>query len=104
VGRGTAEVTAVTDPEGGTVVRRVTGERFFASCDDLAGRFDYAGDPDRLIVGLSAAHVWDASSVAALDAVETKDAQRGKSVEITGLNEPSARIHETLGGELTGSH
>ncbi|MET8813846.1 SulP family inorganic anion transporter [Streptomyces sp. NPDC004549] len=95
-----AEVTAVTDPDGGTVVYRVTGALFFASSDELVGRFDYAGDPGRVVIDLSAAHVWDASSVAALDAVETKYAQRGKTVEITGLNEPSARIHGTLSGEL----
>ncbi|MEV5462549.1 SulP family inorganic anion transporter [Streptomyces cellulosae] len=98
-----AEVTAVTDPDGGTVVYRVTGELFFASSNELVGQFSYATDPDRVVIDLSAAHIWDASSVAALDAVETKYAQRGKTVEIVGLNEPSARIHRTLSGELTGS-
>ncbi|MET9659779.1 hypothetical protein [Streptomyces sp. NPDC006510] len=34
----------------------------------------------------------------------TKYAQHGRTVEITGLNEPSAEIHKTLGGGLTGSH
>ncbi|MGR4853165.1 SulP family inorganic anion transporter [Streptomyces sp. LARHCF252] len=99
-----AEVTAVTDPDSGAVVYRVTGELFFASSNDLVGRFDYATDADKVVIDLSAAHVWDASSVAALDAIETKYAQRGKTVEIIGLNEPSARIHESLSGELTGSH
>ncbi|GAA3496262.1 SulP family inorganic anion transporter [Streptomyces prasinosporus] len=98
-----AEVTAVTDPDGGTVVYRVTGELFFASSNDLVGQFSYATDPDRVVIDLSAAHIWDASSVAALDAIGTKYAQRGKTVEIVGLNEPSARIHKTLSGELTGS-
>ncbi|WP_427763949.1 SulP family inorganic anion transporter [Streptomyces sp. DSM 41931] len=98
-----AEVTAVTDPDGGTVVYRVTGELFFASSNDLVGRFSYATDPDKVVIDLSAAHIWDASSVAALDAIGTKYARRGKTVEIVGLNEPSARIHKTLSGELTGS-
>ncbi|MFJ2815827.1 SulP family inorganic anion transporter [Streptomyces sp. NPDC087294] len=96
-----AEVTSVIDPDGTTAVYRVTGELFFASANDLVGRFDYAGDPERIVIDLSATHVWDASSVAALDAVETKYAQRGKAVEITGLNEPSARLHGRLSGELT---
>ncbi len=95
-----AEVTAVTDPDDSTVVYRVTGELFFASSNDLVGQFDYATDPDQVVIDLSAAHIWDASSVAALDAIETKYAQRGKTVEIIGLNEPSARIHGTLSGEL----
>jgi SulP family sulfate permease len=99
-----ADVTAVTDPDDATVVYRVTGELFFASSNDLVGRFDYAGDPEKVVIDLSAAHIWDASSVAALDAIETKYAQRGKSVEIIGLNDPSADLHGKLTGELAGSH
>ncbi|WP_208862058.1 SulP family inorganic anion transporter [Streptomyces griseorubens] len=97
-----AEVTAVTDPDGAAVVYRVTGELFFASSNELVGQFSYGTDPDRVVIDLSAAHIWDASSVAALDAVGTKYAQRGKTVEIVGLNEPSARMHKTLSGELAG--
>lgn len=97
-----AEVTAVTDPDGTTVVYRVTGALFFASSNDLVGRFDYAGDPGRVVIDLSAAHIWDASSVAALDAIEAKYARRGKTVEITGLNAPSAHLHERLTGEPAG--
>ncbi|MFE1369212.1 SulP family inorganic anion transporter [Streptomyces anulatus] len=99
-----AEVTAVIDPDRTTVVYRVTGELFFASSNDLVGRFDYAGDPDRVVIDLSSAHIWDASSVAALDAIGTKYAQRGKTVEITGLNDPSARLHDRLSGELAAGH
>ncbi|MEU9554371.1 SulP family inorganic anion transporter [Streptomyces fumanus] len=99
-----ARVTAVTDPDGETVVYSVTGALFFASSNDLVTRFDYANDPGRVVIDLSGAHIWDASSVAALDAIETKYAQRGKKVEITGLNDPSADLHGRLTGELTGSH
>ncbi|PWI11979.1 sodium-independent anion transporter [Streptomyces sp. NWU339] len=99
-----AEVTAVVDPDGKTVVYRVTGELFFASSNDLVGQFDYATDPDKVIIDLSSAHIWDASSVAALDAIETKYAQRGKTVEITGLNTPSAHLHGKLSGELAAGH
>ncbi|WP_329595662.1 SulP family inorganic anion transporter (plasmid) [Streptomyces sp. NBC_01362] len=99
-----ADVTSVTDPDGTGVVYSVTGELFFASSNDLVGRFDYTGDPDKVVIDLSAAHVWDASSVAALDAVETKYAQRGKDVKIIGLNDPSADLHGRLTGELTGGH
>ncbi|MEU7072102.1 SulP family inorganic anion transporter [Streptomyces narbonensis] len=96
-----ADVTAVIDPDGTTVVYRVTGALFFASSNDLVGRFAYATDPGRVVIDLSAAHIWDASSVAALDAIETRYAQRGKTVEIIGLNAPSAALHEKLSGELT---
>ncbi|MFJ2848999.1 MULTISPECIES: SulP family inorganic anion transporter [Streptomyces] len=99
-----AEVTAVVDPDGGTVVYRVTGELFFASSNDLVGRFDYVTDPDKVVIDLSSTHIWDASSVAALDAIETKYARRGKTVEIIGLNTPSAHLHGKLSGELTAGH
>ena len=97
-----ADVTSVTDPGGGRVVYSVTGELFFASSNDLVGRFAYATDPDRVVIDLSAAHIWDASSVAALDAIQTRYAERGKTVEITGLNDVSADLHARLSGELAG--
>ncbi|WP_211263883.1 hypothetical protein [Streptosporangium amethystogenes] len=57
-----------------------------------------------MIIDLAGAHIWDASSVAAPDAVTTKYEARGKTVEIIGLNPHSARMHDTLSGELTGGH
>ncbi len=99
-----AGVTACLDPDGKQVVYAVTGELFFASSNDLVYQFDYAGDPDDVVIDLTGAHIWDASSVAALDAVETKYAARGKKVTIVGLNQPSARMHATLSGELSGGH
>ncbi|WP_202464530.1 SulP family inorganic anion transporter [Streptomyces sp. SID724] len=99
-----ARVRSVLDPDGTTVVYRVTGELFFASSNDLVGQFDYADDPDKIVIDLSEARLWDASSVAALDAIETKYAQRGKTVEITGLKDLSAELHRKLTGELSGSH
>ncbi|MFI6514177.1 SulP family inorganic anion transporter [Spirillospora sp. NPDC050679] len=97
-------VSAVRDPEGGRAVYGVSGELFFASSDDFVSRFDYAGDPEHVVVDLTDAHVWDATSVAALDAVTAKYAARGKTVEIVGLNEASARMHGALSGELSGGH
>ncbi|PZG23687.1 SulP family inorganic anion transporter [Nonomuraea aridisoli] len=99
-----ANVTACLDPDGEQVVYAVTGELFFASSNDLVSQFDYAGDPRQVVIDLTDAHIWDASSVAALDAVEAKYAARGKTVQIIGLNQPSARMHATLSGELSGSH
>ncbi|MET7736982.1 SulP family inorganic anion transporter [Streptomyces sp. NPDC005402] len=99
-----ADVTSVTDPDGTQVVYSVTGELFFASSNDLVYQFDYKDDPDDVVIDLSGTHIWDASSVAALDAIETKYAQRGKKVTIVGLNEPSATMHERLAGRLTSGH
>ncbi len=99
-----ADVTATPAPDGSRVVYAVTGELFFASANELTTRFDYAGDPDLVVIDLAAAHIWDASSVAALDTVRAKYAQRGKQVEITGLNHPSAALHARLTGELATAH
>jgi SulP family sulfate permease len=99
-----ANVTACLDPDGKQVVYAVTGELFFASSNDLVYQFSYTTDPDDVVIDLTGAHIWDASSVAALDAVETKYAARGKKVTIVGLNKPSAALHDTLAGQLSGSH
>ncbi len=91
----------VEDTHGGaTAVYRVTGELFFASSNDLYTQFEYAEDPERVVIDLSASHVWDASTVAALDAIVTKYARKGKTVEIVGLNASSADRHERLSGQL----
>lgn len=99
-----ADVSGVVDPDGKQVVYSVTGELFFASSNDLVHQFDYKGDPDDVVIDLSGTHIWDASSVAALDAIETKYARRGKKVTVTGLNEPSAHMRRRLTGQLTDSH
>ena len=59
-----------------------------------------AEDPDRVVIDLTDSHVWDASTVASLDAIATKYARKGKTVEIIGLNPESAQRHERLTGSL----
>ena len=96
------EVTSELSEDGATRTYAVHGEVFFASSNDLVYQFDYAGDPPTVVIDLSAAHVWDASSVAALDAITTKYATRGKQVTIHGLNPASRSMHERLAGQLNG--
>jgi len=91
-----------TSPAAGTVVYRVTGELFFASSNDLVYQFDYSGDPERIVIDMTDSHIWDASTVAALDAITTKYRARGKHVEIVGLNQDSATRHDRLTGQLGG--
>lgn len=83
-----------------TAVYRVTGQLFFASSNDLYTQFDYAADPEAVVIDLTDSHVWDASTVASLDAITTKYARKGKTVEIVGLNPTSAERHERLSGSL----
>jgi SulP family sulfate permease len=93
---------AVLDED--THVYVVTGELFFATSNDLYMQFDYVGAPKNVVIDLSQAHVWDASTVAALDAITQKFESKGKRVEIVGLNEASAAIHDRLTGHLAGAH
>jgi SulP family sulfate permease len=90
----------VEDEHGAKAVYRVAGELFFASSNDLYTQFEYADDPSRVVIDLSDSHIWDASTVAALDAITTKYERKGKTVEITGLNEASAERHGRLTGGL----
>ena len=83
-----------------SAVYRVTGELFFASSNDLYTQFDYVDDPDSVVIDLSRSHIWDASTVAALDAIATKYHRKDKTVVIVGLNPSSAERHERLSGSL----
>lgn len=78
----------------------VTGELFFASSNDLTTLFEYAKDPDRVVIDMSQSHIWDASTVAALDAITTKYEQRGKTVELIGMNLETSAFHTRLSGRL----
>jgi SulP family sulfate permease len=97
-------VDAETEQGATERVYAVDGELFFASSNDLVYRFDYAGDPDRVVIDMSRAHVWDASTVAALDAVQHKYAAHGTTVEFRGLNEDSRARLERLAGRLGAGH
>ncbi|WP_019157993.1 SulP family inorganic anion transporter [Brevibacterium senegalense] len=89
-------------PAGPCARYTVVGELFFASSNDLFTQFRYAEDPARVIIDMHRSHVWDASTVAALDSVTEKYAARGTVVEVRGLNEASRRMRERLSGTLGG--
>ncbi|MDK4324622.1 SulP family inorganic anion transporter [Corynebacterium accolens] len=78
----------------------VHGQLFFASSNDLVYAFDYTLDTDFVVVDLTDAEVWDASTVATLDAVQKKYADRGIEVEFRGLDGASAQRLERLSGQL----
>ncbi|WP_233551251.1 SulP family inorganic anion transporter [Amnibacterium setariae] len=78
----------------------VRGPLFFGSSNDLIDRFAYADDPAETVVDLTHAQVWDASTVAALDAVEQRYADHGRAVRFEGLDERSTAFHARLTGRL----
>jgi len=101
----TVDRTVVTTDDGTEEARyTVTGALFFASSNDLTTQFDYAGDPETVVIDLSGSHVWDASTVAALDAITTKYERHGKRARIEGMNAPSEAMHGRLAGNLGAGH
>ena len=82
----------------------VNGELFFASSNDLYTQFRYAEDPDHVVIDMHNSHLWDASTIAALDSISDKYAKYGKAVEIEGLNAASLMMRERMGGKLGGGH
>ncbi|RII92662.1 SulP family inorganic anion transporter [Clavibacter michiganensis] len=101
----TVERTVRADADGvETAHYRVIGELFFASSNDLTTQFDYAGDPERVVIDMTGSHVWDVSTVAALDAITYKYERHGKRAVISGMNDSSAAMHGRLAGELGAGH
>lgn len=75
----------------------VEGQLFFATAPDLADAFDFGEVLERVTIDVSTAHIWDISSISAIDMVVLKFRRDGAEVEIIGMNEAS----ETLMGRLS---
>lgn len=78
----------------------VAGELFFASSNDLYTLFHYAEDPHHVVIDFSDSHLWDASTIAALDSVTLKYSHYGKAVDIRGLNIASRAMRARMTGRL----
>lgn len=78
----------------------VRGPLFFGSSNDLFEHFLYVQDPQNVTIDLTHAQIWDASSVAALDAIETRYHRYDAKVTIVGLDTNSTKIHQRLSGHL----
>ncbi len=86
--------------DGESVCYTVRGPLFFASSNDLFEHFDYAHDPKHVIIDLTHAQIWDASTVAALDGIEYRYKRYGAEVTIQGLDLRSSDFHSRLSGNL----
>ena len=85
---------------GGISTYAVKGQLFWASSNDLVYSFNYSDPAAEIIIDLSAAEIWDASTVATLDSIIQKYKARGKKVGIIGLDGPSLERLEKLTGKL----
>jgi SulP family sulfate permease len=86
--------------DGASVRYVIHGPLFFASSNELFESFAYAQDPPDVTIDLTHSQIWDVSSVAALDSIEFKYQQLGKTVRFTGLDPRSSDFHGRLTGRL----
>ncbi|MEN3974022.1 SulP family inorganic anion transporter [Emcibacter sp. SYSU 3D8] len=89
-------VTSVISDDGHRRTYTVEGQIFFASADDFAKAFDIKEDVTDVAIDVSRAHIWDISSVAALDSVILKFRRRGIHVTVVGMNRASETIVDQL--------
>jgi SulP family sulfate permease len=70
----------------------VEGQLFYGSVEDFMDAFDFREAPERWSSTCPEAHIWDISSVQALDMAILKFRRDGAEVEVVGMN----RATETL--------
>ena len=90
-------VTSTVTDAGCTRTYLVEGQLFFASVEAFNSSFDFKESLDKVIIDVSNAHIWDISSVSAIDTVVLKFRREGAEVEIIGMNEASETLVENLG-------
>jgi sulfate permease, SulP family len=89
-------VQRILSGDGSSVRYEIAGPLFFGSSHDLVDRFSYLEDPTTVTIDLSRAQIWDASTVATLDSIETKYRDHGRTPDIRGLDQRSTKLHRRL--------
>jgi SulP family sulfate permease len=89
-------VTSHLSQNGRVRTYRVEGQLFFASAEDFMAAFDFKEAAEQVVIDVTQAHIWDISSVAALDMAVLKFRREGSEVLIVGMNEASETIVDRL--------
>ncbi len=89
-------VTSTASKDGRERIYVVEGQLFYGSVEDFMNAFDFREALDRVVIDVSRAHIWDISSVQALDMAVLKFRRDGAVVEIVGMNEASETIVDRL--------
>ena len=89
-------VSSHLDASGEERTYRIEGQVFFASVEDFSNAFDFKESLERVVIDVSDAHIWDISSVQALDMVVLKFRREGAEVRIVGLNAASETLVDTF--------
>lgn len=89
-------VSGEASADGRSRVYKVEGQLFYASVEDFNKAFDFREALDEVTIDVSEAHIWDISSVAAVDMVVLKFRREGTKVSLIGMNEASETIVDKL--------
>ncbi len=89
-------VTSSISADGRIRIYRVEGQMFYASVEDFMAAFDFKEALHRVVIDVSAAHIWDISSVQAMDMAVLKFRRGGAEVEVVGMNAASETIVDKL--------
>ncbi|MEZ5753625.1 MAG: SulP family inorganic anion transporter [Paracoccaceae bacterium] len=90
------KVTSGISKDGRLRTYVVEGQLFYGSVEDFMNAFDFREALDRVVIDVSRAHIWDISSVQALDMAVLKFRRDGAEVEIIGMNAASETIVDKL--------
>ncbi|MFD1194406.1 SulP family inorganic anion transporter [Seohaeicola saemankumensis] len=90
------KVTSTISRDGTERTYVVEGQLFYGSVEDFMNAFDFREALERVVIDVSRAHIWDISSVQALDMAVLKFRRDGAEVEIVGMNAASETIVDQL--------
>lgn len=93
---GLVQVESILKEDGRDRLYRVNGQIFFVSVETFLNAFDFREHLQRVVIDLTHAHLWDQSSVDAIDKVVLRFRRRGVRVDLIGLNEASATLLDRL--------
>ncbi|MDP5305516.1 SulP family inorganic anion transporter [Paracoccus spongiarum] len=89
-------VTSTISDDGRERRYLVEGQLFYGSVEDFMAALDFREALERVVIDVSRAHIWDISSVQALDMAIMKFRRDGAEVELVGLNAASETIVDRL--------
>ncbi len=89
-------VTSTASRDGRERTYVIEGQMFYGSVEDFMNAFDFKETLDKVVLDVSRAHIWDISSVQALDMAVLKFRRDGAEVEIVGMNEATETIVDQL--------
>ncbi len=89
-------VRSEISPDGRVRTYHVDGQVFYGSVEDFMNAFDFREAPERVVIDVSRAHIWDISAVQALDMAILKFRRDGAEVQVVGMNEATETLVDRL--------